>query len=225
MTSQTQSIETLLTGAVARAVANRELLEHPFYLRWQAGELALGEIADYAVQYRVFEAALPGILQSIEEGFRASGWNRAAEMVARNLQDELGSPRSHLDLFDQFSGSLPAPESLEIGPAAVNLVATYEALADEGPELALAALAAYETQAAPIASTKSAGLRQWYGVDSAGTEFWDVHAEMEADHGAWAIESLGATATDAPRVGAAARRGADAWWAFLDERELHAAGV
>jgi pyrroloquinoline quinone (PQQ) biosynthesis protein C len=225
MTSKTQSIESQLTGAVARAIADRQLLAHSFYRRWQAGELAVSEIADYAVQYRVFEAALPGLLRTIGEGFRASGWSQAADMVQRNLQDELGTPRSHLDLFDQFAASLPAPESPEIGPAAVHLVATYEALAAEAPDLALAALAAYEVQAAPIAETKGAGLRDRYGVDAKGTEFWDVHAEMEADHGAWAIEALAATAIDSARVGVAARQGADAWWAFLGERELQPAGV
>ena len=37
--------------AVRRAVEGRELLSHPFYQRWQAGQLAQGELADYAVQY------------------------------------------------------------------------------------------------------------------------------------------------------------------------------
>ena len=60
----------------------------------------------------------------------------------------------------------------------------------EGPAAALAGLAAYETQASAIASSKAEGLRRWYGVGQAGTEFWDVHAQMDADHGAWATEAL-----------------------------------
>ena len=87
---------------------------------------------------------------------------------------------------------------------------------------ALAGLAAYETQASAIAATKGDGLRRWYGMDSAGTEFWDVHAGMEADHGEWALDSLALLGADPDEVTEAARRGADAWWAFLDEREAEA---
>ena len=62
------------------------------------------------------------------------------------------------------------------GPAAEALVSTYFDLVAEGPVAALAGLAAYETQASAIASSKADGLRRWYGMDAAGTEFWDVHA-------------------------------------------------
>jgi pyrroloquinoline quinone (PQQ) biosynthesis protein C len=84
---------------------------------------------------------------------------------------------------------------------------------------ALAGLAAYETQASAIASTKAEGLRRRYGVDAAGTEFWDVHAAMDEDHGDWAIEALLVLGAEPSDVATSARRGADAWWAFLDERE------
>ena len=84
---------------------------------------------------------------------------------------------------------------------------------------ALAGLAAYETQAADIAASKGDGLRRWYGMDAAGTRFWDVHAAMDADHGAWAVDALALLGADADTVAAAAGRAADAWWALLDERQ------
>ena len=60
-------------------------------------------------------------------------------------------------------------------------------------------------------------------MDAAGTEFWDVHARMEADHGDWALDALALLGADPERGG---RRppgaGADAWWAFLDERQAEA---
>ncbi len=51
-------------------------------------------------------------------------------------------------------------------------------------------------------------------MDAAGTEFWDVHAGMEADHGDWALDALALLGADPAEVAGAARRGADAWWAL-----------
>jgi pyrroloquinoline quinone (PQQ) biosynthesis protein C len=146
--------------------------------------------------------------------------------VAQNLTDELGRPEPHLALFDRFADALAtgAPVSAASpGPAAQELVATYRDLVAEGPVAALAGLAAYETQASAIATTKGDGLRQWYGMDEKGTEFWDVHAVMDAEHGDWAIDALTLLEADPAVVGDAARRGAQAWWAFLDERQAEAA--
>jgi pyrroloquinoline quinone (PQQ) biosynthesis protein C len=209
--------------ALASALRGRELLGHPFYLRWQAGELAPSELAEYAVHYRAFEAALPVVLAAVVDRLRAEGEVEAAATVGQNLDDELGRPEPHLALFDRFAGAL-APSSISTvpGPAAQALVATYADLVADGPVAALAGLAAYETQASAIAATKGDGLRRWYGMDSAGTEFWDVHAGMEADHGEWALDALALLGADAEEVNEAALRGADAWWAFLDEREAEA---
>ena len=141
-------------------------------------------------------------------------------MVGRNLGDELGRPEPHLALFDRFAGSLAGrPVSPSPGRAAEALVQTYLDLGADGPVATLAGLAAYETQASAIASTKADGLRRWYGMDEAGTEFWDVHAAMDEEHGEWAIEALFVLGADPAEVAESARRGADAWWAFLDERE------
>ena len=62
-----------LFGAMESALDGRELLGHPFYLRWQAGELTADELARYAVNYRVFEAALPVVLTAVVEQLRHEG--------------------------------------------------------------------------------------------------------------------------------------------------------
>ncbi len=165
----------------------------------------------------------------------AEGASEAAALVAENLADELGRPEPHLTLFDRFAASAggsgndggtgpAAATPATPGPAADALVTTYFDLVAEGPVAALAGLAAYETQASAIASSKAEGLRRWYGIDAAGTEFWDVHAAMDADHGDWAVAALTLLGADADEVGRSARRGADAWWALLDEREAEAPG-
>jgi pyrroloquinoline quinone (PQQ) biosynthesis protein C len=217
-----------VADAMARALEGRELLTHPFYLRWQAGELAPGELTAYAVQYRAFEAALPAVLGAVVDKLEVLGEVEAAATVGQNLGDEVGRPEPHLALFDRFRDALEArgdadgTVGTEPGPAAQALVATYVQLVAEGPVAALAGLAAYETQAAAIATSKGEGLRRWYGLDEAGTEFWDVHARMEADHGEWALDALTLLGADPAEVADAARRGADAWWALLDERQAEA---
>jgi len=211
-----------LSGAMDAALDGRELLGHAFYLRWQAGELAPDELARYAVNYRVFEAALPIVLSAVVEQLRDEGEVEAAATVGQNLHDELSRPEPHLALFDRFAAALDTPSAPDPGPAAQALVATYADLVSEGPVAAVAGLAAYETQAAAVATSKGEGLRRWYGMDAAGTEFWDVHAGMEADHGDWALDALALLGADPDDVTEAARRGADAWWAFLDEREAEA---
>jgi pyrroloquinoline quinone (PQQ) biosynthesis protein C len=209
-----------LADAVASALEDRQLLTHPFYRRGEAGELSMDELAEYAVHYRAFEAVLPEVLGTVVDELMAEGEFEAAEMVARNLADELGRPESHLSLFDGFAAALPTT-AIATGPgdAARALAETYRALAAESPAAAIAGLAAYESQAAGIAATKGDGLRRWYGMDAAGTRFWDVHSTMDADHGEWAVEALALLDADADQVADGARRAADAWWALLDERQ------
>jgi pyrroloquinoline-quinone synthase len=214
-----------LADAVARSLDGRELLTHPFYRRWEAGRLTEGELRDYAVHYRAFEAALPAVLTAVVDQLEAEGAAEAVALVAGNLADELGHPEAHLALFDRFAGAVGGEAAVvPPGPAAEALVGTYFDLVAEGPVAALAGLAAYETQASAIASSKADGLRRWYGIDASGTEFWDVHARMDADHGDWAVTALALLGADPDEVGRAARRGADAWWALLDEREAEAPG-
>ncbi|HUY65468.1 MAG TPA: iron-containing redox enzyme family protein [Acidimicrobiales bacterium] len=212
-----------LAAAVADALVGRELLCHPFYRRWEAGRLQPGELGAYAVHYRAFEAALPAVLTEVVDRLREAGNLEAAAVVEQNLADELGRPEPHLVLFDRFAAALPAgPVGTSPGPAADALVDTYLELAADGPVAALAGLAAYETQAAAIATTKADGLRRWYGLDAEATEFWDVHAEMDADHGDWTVEALALAGAGPDEVVEAARRAADGWWALLDEREAEA---
>ena len=235
------STEATIAEAIEDALHGRMLLTHPFYVRWEQGALHPGELGMYASQYRSFEAALPVVLSAVVDGLRAEGSTEVADLVQRNLTDELGRPEPHLALFDRFAAAVSAPESTSAsesssvstsessadgrsleGPAAAGLVATYLDMVEEGPVAALSALAAYETQASAIAVSKAEGLRRWYGIDDAGVAFWDVHASMDVDHGDWALDALARLDADPAVVANAAKRGADAWWALLDEREADA---
>ncbi len=211
-----------LEQALAAALDGRMLLTHPFYVRWEAGELAPVELAAYSSQYRHFEAMLPGLLGDLADQLMSEGSVEAARAISANLDDELGNPGPHLELFDRFVAAVGGT-SAQPTPATGALASTYTDLVIEGAVAGLAGLAAYETQASAIAGSKAEGLRLHYGIDDQGTAFWDVHAAMEADHGDWIVDALASLDAEPVQVNAAARRGADAWWAFLDDREAEAA--
>jgi pyrroloquinoline-quinone synthase len=203
---------------VSALLADRQLLTHAFYQRWSVGTLAAEELTSYAEQYRHFEQALPGVLATT---LSLPLPERARELVAANLADETGAAggTSHLTLFDRFARAVDATEA-PATPATRRLVQTYESAGSALDSLGV--LVAYEIQAADVAASKAAGLGQ-YGVSDADTAFWTEHADVDVTHRQWALEALHELAGGSIEAAAAGlRRGADAWWAFLDEREAAA---
>jgi pyrroloquinoline-quinone synthase len=200
---------------VAAATKGLRLLNHPFYLRWEAGELADSELAEYAGQYRHFEAMLPRFLGALAASLPEGDARRA---VAANLADECGDPVPHLELFDRFADALGAPVARATS-ATQALLGAYNTVLADGPAPALAGLLAYELQAPEIAKSKAAGLRAHYDLNEDALAFWDHHATLDVAHGAWTAEALAGLDAQEDTVAGATRIVAEAWWAFLDERE------
>lgn len=203
--------------AIIAALSDRWLLDHPFYRRWEAGDLGPAELAAYAEQYRHLEHILPSVLRTITAKLSEQSQRSARRLVEQNLADEEGVPEPHRQLFEGFATAVGARPAAAATPATERLVATELEAAHRSALDGLAVLAAYEVQAPAIAATKGDALRSRYGVPAAGTRFWDVHAAMEADHADWSTGALGALGAG-PAVAVPARRAAEAWWAFLDER-------
>jgi pyrroloquinoline quinone (PQQ) biosynthesis protein C len=208
-----------LQADLTAALFDRRLLDHPFYRRWEAGTLQPGELGAYAAQYAHFEAELPGILRSLLSRLEPGP---AADLVRRNLSDEESNPEPHVEVFAGFANAV-ASGDVPPTDATRQLLETYRSLIESSAGEGLAALVAYEMQAPAIAASKASGLRRHYGVDAVGTRFWDIHATMDHDHARWGIEALAALGTPERRLIGAARSAADAWWAFLDDREAAAA--
>jgi pyrroloquinoline-quinone synthase len=199
-------------------LSDRQLLDHPFYRRWQAGELSRDELTEYAEQYRFFETMFPGFLEKLSARLPDGPARRA---VLDNLDDEV-SPPNHLALFEQFANSFDASDAA-ISPATSHLVESYAALLGRGPEAALAGLWAYEGQGAQIAQSKAEGLITHYGAQSDALAFWTAHGSIEDDHAKWTLEALSLLEPDLGEVAFGAGLIAEAWWLFLNERELLAA--
>jgi pyrroloquinoline-quinone synthase len=200
------------------AIRDRLLLDHPFYQRWEAGELSREELTHYAEQYRHFETMLPLFLRRLSAKLGPGG---ARDLVDANLADEVSAP-SHLQLFERFA-SFYGARDVEMSPATRALVEAYSDVLRRGPVAALAGLLAYESQGAAIADSKADGLAAHYGASRQALEFWQEHGSIEGDHAQWTFDALESLRPNIAEVERAARAVADAWWSFLDERELEAA--
>jgi pyrroloquinoline-quinone synthase len=209
----TNFLETVLQSSIS----DRQLLSHPFYQRWEAGGLSLEELRLYAEQYRYFEAMLPTFLQALAAELPEGP---ARESVLKNLADEVAAP-SHLELFERFAAHYRATDAA-ISPAMERLVNAYSTVLNRDPSAALAGLWAYESQGAKIADSKAEGLAAHYGASEQSLEFWLKHGTIEEDHAKWTLEALDMLAPEEEVVREATRLIGEAWWEFLDERELAA---
>jgi pyrroloquinoline-quinone synthase len=208
---------------ISSLLADRQLLQHPFYRRWQEGNVTREELGDYAAQYRHFERYLPEFLSRLISGLPGG---EARDMVAANLADETGDPIAHVELFERFANAVGAPdgdEAAEPSPAMAALLADYDQLLAVSAEAALAGFVAYESQSSGIAAEKAAGLRRDHGLDEEAVSFWEHHATVDSRHGEWAIGALERCGGEG--LDDNARRAADGWWAFLDERDALARAV
>jgi pyrroloquinoline-quinone synthase len=201
-----------LDAVLQARLDGRRLLDHPFYQRWSRGEVTVEELRAYAAQYRHFESALPVHLQSIAETATDAGVRAQA---LHNLDDE----RTHLSLFDAFASALGDARHDSPSPAMSRLLDVYQAARGRSAVEGFAALLAYEAQSPEVAASKAQGLRDHGILDGDALSFWDLHATIDRDHAAWAIDALADTDADDALIGDSIAAAADAWWRFLDERE------
>jgi pyrroloquinoline quinone (PQQ) biosynthesis protein C len=174
------------------------VLRHPFYVRWEAGELSCDELAFYAGEYRHAVVALA-------ESAAASGDAGHAEEEA-----------AHVDLWDDFARALDAP--LDREPLA-ETAACAEAWARDDRLEALAVLYAIESAQPAISRTKLDGLVAHYGfaTGDSGASYFALHAERDVEHAEAARRELELAAPgDTSRLVTAAERALEANWRLLD---------
>jgi pyrroloquinoline-quinone synthase len=200
---------------VLRTLNGKWLLDHPFYRRWERGELSRDELTAYAEQYRHFEAAFPALLVAAADRVPEG---KARDSLLENLADEIGEP-THVTLFEAFAGHYGARD-VTPSPAMAKLLATYRWVVTQSAATTVSGIVAYELQGADIARTKAAGLTDFYGADDGARQFWDVHAGVEDHHAQWTLDALDELEPTEEEIVSGVFAVADAWWSFLDEREL-----
>ena len=75
-------------------IQSRSILDHPFYVAWERGELTPAQLATYARMYYPHVQAFPGYLKAVIAG---SSDSETCEELSKNLTDELSEPKRILN--------------------------------------------------------------------------------------------------------------------------------
>jgi pyrroloquinoline-quinone synthase len=208
-------------------VAKYDLLCHPFYKAWSAGELTREDLRVYALDYYQHVNAFPSYLAAFALRLNEGDLRRA---VLANMRDEQGGSASgetedaHSDMWLDFAEGMGAARST-FGHGAVpevkKLVNHFSHVAEEGtPEEALAAFYAYESQVPRVATEKERGLREFYGADQRTTRYFTLHATADIHHSSIWRDQLSKLVQAAPQTAEpalnAAEDAAKALWTALD---------
>ena len=170
--------------ALDELVRERSILNHPFYVAWERGELTRPQLATYASVYYPHVRAFP---QHLESTIAAADDSETRAELTNNLTDELTQPKPHNELWLDFAEALGLDRQRVATspphPSATAMVETFERLTSEDVARGVTALYAYESQQPEVSRRKMTGLRTFYGVDSAkGLAYFDVHATTDLRH-------------------------------------------
>jgi pyrroloquinoline-quinone synthase len=206
-----------------------DLLCHPFYKAWSAGELTRDDLRAYAEDYYPHVEAFPGYLAQLGVRLEEGELRRA---ILANMTDEKGGEdffgepeRSHAELWLDFVegvGGSRVPKRRAVGEVR-KLIAWFHQVASEGaPEEALAAFYAYESQTPRVAREKDRDLRELYGADAKTRGYFTLHATADVYHSqVWRTQLEKRVKSDpnpktAEKALAAAEAAAKALWSVLD---------
>lgn len=209
-------------------IAKHDLLCHPFYKAWAAGELTTSDLKEYAQDYYHHVKAFPTYLAELAVRLDES---ELRETILANLADEKGLPDAtghssveHAELWLDFAEAMGSRRDLAHRcPIAEveSLMNFFHQVASEGtPEEALASFYAYESQVPRVAKEKDRGLREMYGADEKACTYFTLHTTADVLHSqvwrqqlAKRLESNPETAANTLAAGEAA---AKALWTALD---------
>jgi pyrroloquinoline-quinone synthase len=189
--------------------ARHNVLEHPFYVRWSAGELSREELARYAGQYRHATEALARLCRQAAE---TAPDGRRDEVAAHAAEEE-----AHVGLWDGFVEAAGGEIGAEPTPETAECVTAWTA--PDGYLAQLARMYAIESGQPEISRIKREGLSRFYGIDGgAGSEYFRVHEQADdahADESRHLIEEA-MTPEDEDALVAAAESAFRANWRLLD---------
>ncbi len=171
-------------------IGKYDLLSHPFYKAWSAGQLTRNDLREYAQDYYHHVEAFPSYLAELGICLDEGELRRA---VLANMCDEKGvdgrpgrDSVPHSDLWLDFAEGMGSSRNLEWHSPVQEirqLIRHFHQVASDGtPEDALAAFYTYESQVPRIAKEKERGLREMYGADDKSCGYFSLHATADVHH-------------------------------------------
>ena len=162
--------------ALDSKISDYNLLNHPFYQAWSAGELPVEALRSYAREYGAFISMMP------------EGWETLNDAETAEEETE------HIDLWADFAAGLDTTVTEAHIPQVKALMETAGELFSE-PMTALGALYAFEAQQPATAQSKLAGLKAFYHLPKSVEPYFETHShnEHEAEK---LLEYIGALPSD-----------------------------
>lgn len=147
-----------LENKLQEIIADKNLLNHPFYQAWSDGTLPAEKLSIYAREYG-------GFIGTVAKGWEACGDTAiAAEEV------------EHYDLWKDFGKSIGVNSIDPQIPEVKNLIESCERHY-ASPVTALGALYAFEVQQPHTSVSKLKGLRDHYKALKADETYFEVHVD------------------------------------------------
>jgi pyrroloquinoline-quinone synthase len=214
-------------AALDARIARHDLLCHPFYQAWSAGQLTTVDLKEYAQDYYHHVKSFPTYLAELAVRLESGDLRDA---VLANMADEKGAADNsgkaveHADLWLDFAEAMGSTRHLTQHRPAREieaLLSWFHQVASEGTsEEALAAFYAYESQVPRVAAEKNRGLQEMYGASEKARGYFTLHATADVFHAqvwrdqlAKRVEANPETAENALNAAEAAAR---SLWSALD---------
>ena len=202
-----------------------DLLKHPFYLRWNSGELTESELRVYACEYFHFVRAIPTYVSAIHSNCREH--SQRLSILENLVEEETGGEGliPHEELWVWFARGISISRDELYGHcpsvATRKLMLTYRNLcASSNCAVGAAAMYAYESRIPDVAVAKLQGLEQHYDIrDEETLRFFREHMVADIEHSkTWAnlIARMACSDDCRRQIEESASKAARALWRMLD---------
>ena len=176
---------SIFINEVEKRITKNHLLNHSFYKAWNAGELEVSTIQEYAAQYFKHVSAFPRYLSAIHTNCEEIS---IRQELLENLIDEEQGDENHPELWLRFGEgmgksreSIVQAEPMEETQGLVDIF--IKLTCDQKTHIGMAALYCYESMVPEIAENKIDGLKKFYGIDDENTlKFFTVHLHADKWH-------------------------------------------
>ena len=176
---------SIFINEVEKRITKNHLLNHSFYKAWNAGELEVSTIQEYAAQYFKHVSAFPRYLSAIHTNCEEIS---IRQELLENLVDEERGDENHPELWLRFGEGMGRSRESMVQTKTMEetqeLVDIFMRLTrDQRTHIGMAALYCYESMVPEVSESKIEGLKSFYNInDETSLQFFLVHIKADKIH-------------------------------------------